>query len=53
VLHAHLPIHARGLCTRVEGSRDRQWWRRRRGRAGQQYKSPLPLYIPSRWRNVG
>jgi hypothetical protein len=36
VLHAHLLIRAWGLCTRGEGSRDRQWWRQRRERAGKQ-----------------
>jgi hypothetical protein len=35
VLHAHLLNRAWGLCTRGEGSRDRQW-RRRRERAGKQ-----------------
>jgi hypothetical protein len=45
VLHAHLPIHAWGLSTRGEGNRDRQWRRRRRERAGKQYKSStIPLY---------
>jgi hypothetical protein len=44
LLHAHLLICAWGLCTRREGSRDRQW-RRQRERAGKQYKSPtIPLY---------
>jgi hypothetical protein len=36
VLHAHLLIHAWGLYTRGEGSRDCQWRRRRRERAGKQ-----------------
>jgi hypothetical protein len=37
VLHAHLLICAWGLCTRGEGSRDRQWrQRRRRDRTGKQ-----------------
>jgi hypothetical protein len=45
VLHVHLPIRAWGLCTRREGNIDRQWRRRRRERAGKQYKSPtIPLY---------
>jgi hypothetical protein len=33
VLYAHLSIHAWRLCTSGEGSRDRQW-QRRRERAG-------------------
>jgi hypothetical protein len=30
------------------GRKDRQWWRRRKERAGKKYKSPLSPYIPSR-----
>jgi hypothetical protein len=47
VLHAHLRICARGLCTRRAGRKDWQWRRRRRQRAGKQYNSPLSPYIPS------
>jgi hypothetical protein len=36
VLHAHLLIRAWGLCMRGEGSRDRQWRRWQRERAGKQ-----------------
>jgi hypothetical protein len=34
VLQAYLLIRAWGLCTRGEGSKDRQWRRRQRERAG-------------------
>jgi hypothetical protein len=57
VLHAHLSIHAWGLCARGEVNRDRQWRRRQRERAGKQYKSPtIPLYTfleKERWLRRG
>jgi hypothetical protein len=44
VLHAHLLIRAWGLCTRGEGSRDRQWRRRWRERAGKVKIPTILLY---------
>jgi hypothetical protein len=41
----HLPIRTWGLCTRGEGSRDRQWRRRRRERTGKTVQIPtISLY---------
>jgi hypothetical protein len=36
VLHAHLTSLCLGLCAQGVGSRDQQWWRRWRERAGKQ-----------------